>query len=593
MSAPRAPGPPAPDVPGFRLHRLLGAGGTGQVYAATRTYDDRPFAVKVVSGSGEQRDQALRELEVLAQVDVEHVVRLHAALPLADGAIALVLDLVDGGSLSDVVTARGHLLPGEVVTALVPICRAVADLHERGVVHGDLSPRNVLFTADGRPVLTDLGVAVIIGEPPQAPYGTPGFVAPEVLDGQPSAPASDVYSLGAMVWHALAGSAPLPTRDRPSLGEVVPGLPAALLGLADDCLAVDPLDRPGAADAAVRLFDTALATPVRVAVGSDPATQVTHRLRVQAAELDRRATPPPPARHRRPHRWQRGRPKGWRGRWQPRWQRDGSPTRQRAVPPEYPVGYPSGHAPGHASAHPPGHGPGHASGHASGHAPGHGPGHASAHPPRRAPGSGRRLAGSAVAIAMVLVFATAGGWLAWDRRSTASRATASRSAVDAVATSPPPSLQPPVTGVNTALDREATAARASPKALVQLLADRRAAALSRRDPGLLDAVYAGRDGPAATDRRTIARLVELGTTYEQLRLPVIDATWVQGSRTEAVLRARVDTSAYLRVTQGGERVAAPARPAAPVVLTLSWTALGWRIGAVTALGASSPGASGG
>src|SRR6478609_7379794 len=158
-----------PQVPGHVVHELIGRGASGAVWAATRVHDRRRVAVKVVAvgapgagggADGEAADgnaaaaQAVRELAVLTRIDNPHVVRLHSATPLEDGRLALVLDLVDGGSLAAVVAGRGHLSAGECVTVLAPIARAVADLHTAGVLHGDLSPGNVLFTADGRPMLS-------------------------------------------------------------------------------------------------------------------------------------------------------------------------------------------------------------------------------------------------------------------------------------------------------------------------------------------------------------------------------------------------------------------------------------------------------
>jgi len=100
--------PGIPTVPGFRLRHEIGKGGSGTVWSAVRTMDDRRFAVKIVPGSGGGPDaQALRELAVLTRVTSEHLVQLHATLPLPDGSLAMVLDLVDGGSFAEVV-ARGR-----------------------------------------------------------------------------------------------------------------------------------------------------------------------------------------------------------------------------------------------------------------------------------------------------------------------------------------------------------------------------------------------------------------------------------------------------------------------------------------------------
>ena len=200
------------------------------------------------------------------------------------------------------VAARGHLHPGEIVTALAPVTRAVADLHALGVVHADLSPGNILFTRQGRPMVSDLGVATLFGELPEVVHATEGFVAPEVMLGEPPTPASDVYSLGALAWLGLTGGAPPLPALRPPLADVVDGQPARLVQLVERCLAGDAGARPTAASVALDLFDAAPAEPVQGGDGSDPASSITHRIRASA-----RLNPPP----RRVGVRDRGLRRGW------------------------------------------------------------------------------------------------------------------------------------------------------------------------------------------------------------------------------------------------------------------------------------------
>jgi len=153
---------PRPVVPGYCLEELLGAGAAGSVWAAVRATDGAPVAVKVVPvrADGPDAERAAREVGVLASVDVEGLVGFHEAigLPSDPAAVAIVLDRVRGGSLHRAVTARGHLSVGESVTILTAIARALGGLHAAGVVHGDVSPTNVLLELSGRPLLSDLGV---------------------------------------------------------------------------------------------------------------------------------------------------------------------------------------------------------------------------------------------------------------------------------------------------------------------------------------------------------------------------------------------------------------------------------------------------
>src|SRR3954454_820908 len=156
----------APIVPGYTLQELLGRGGSGEVWRAVPRSGGAPVAVKVLVAGDPERQT--REAAPLAELDHPHLVRLHDVVHQPrrgrPARVALVLDLLPGGSLAALLARRGRLRPGEVVTAIAPVAAALAHAHENGVVHGDLSPGNIVFTAEGRPVLTDLGVARVLGE---------------------------------------------------------------------------------------------------------------------------------------------------------------------------------------------------------------------------------------------------------------------------------------------------------------------------------------------------------------------------------------------------------------------------------------------
>ena len=140
-----------------------------------------------------------------------HLARAVEHALLDDGRLVLVMVLADGGSLRDVVAIRGAVPLGEVVTALTPMATALAELHEAGVVHADVAPGNVLFTTDGRPMLADLSSAWLEDDGwPEESLGTSGFTAPEVVLGRPPVSASDVWSLGALVWYARTGGSTPP-----------------------------------------------------------------------------------------------------------------------------------------------------------------------------------------------------------------------------------------------------------------------------------------------------------------------------------------------------------------------------------------------
>ncbi|WP_091382941.1 serine/threonine-protein kinase [Geodermatophilus sp. DSM 45219] len=300
--------PPAPVVPGYRLEELLGRGGSGEVWRAVPRAGGEPVAVKLlVAGDAERQ---AREAALLGELDHPHLVRLHEVVhePRRGGQprVALVLDLLGGGSLAALLARRGRLRPGEVVTALAPVAAALAHAHERGVVHGDLSPGNVVFTAEGRPVLTDLGVARVLGEE-AAGEVTPAYVDPTVARGGAPGPASDVFGVAAAAFHALTGVAPwngaTPADTLrvaadgvlPDLAELAPDAPAELLEVLARGLSPDPHDRGSAAAFALDLRHACRPEPVRLPRAGVPDEELARTGRGPRTELTHQV----PGRHRR------------------------------------------------------------------------------------------------------------------------------------------------------------------------------------------------------------------------------------------------------------------------------------------------------
>jgi eukaryotic-like serine/threonine-protein kinase len=239
-------------VPGYTVERALGQGGDAEVWAGRRRITGERVALKVLHprapGAGEA---ARREAALLAAVDHPHVLRILELVEVGS-ALVLVLPLAEGGDLGRLVRARGVLEPGEVVTACAPVAQALASVHQRGLVHGDVTPSNILLTAEGLPLLADLGVARIAGEQPDEVGATAGYAAPEVVAGHAPGPAADVYGLATVAVLALTGR--LPTRP---FG--LPGIAPATAGALGRALDHDPHRRPTAATLASTLF--AMAAP--------------------------------------------------------------------------------------------------------------------------------------------------------------------------------------------------------------------------------------------------------------------------------------------------------------------------------------------
>jgi eukaryotic-like serine/threonine-protein kinase len=280
-----------PVVPGYSLLERVGSGASGEVWRARRRADDLLVALKVVRPRDGDLSTALREAAVLSRVRHQHLLHLYDVVPLPDpqgrpAGLGLAVQFAAGGSLAQVLAARRLLSLGELVTLLSPLAGALADLHRVGVVHGDVSPGNVLFLSDGMPMLADVGVSRLVGERLDAVHGTDGMVAPEVVEGFPPGPESDVYALGALAWVCLSGEQPGWVGTRADLADLAPELPDAARDLVQRCLAPEPEDRPDAEEVAVAVLALAPPEPIEVAPDADPGLGLTRRLRAAARADD-------------------------------------------------------------------------------------------------------------------------------------------------------------------------------------------------------------------------------------------------------------------------------------------------------------------
>ncbi|SCL72286.1 serine/threonine protein kinase [Micromonospora citrea] len=280
----------SPFSPTLRLHdryvlrERIGLGGMSEVWRADDEVLHRPVAVKALAGEfgtdPHLRATIGREARAAARLTHPHVTQVYdygeAAL---GGAVVpyLVMELVEGRNLADRL-ADGPLAWPDAVRMAGQVAAALAAAHRIGVVHRDIKPGNVMLTETGAKVL-DFGIAALagpdhplVGQTGELLMGTPAYFAPERMRPGPPNPASDVYALGALLYRALTGRAPLPVRTWEDALEVhaghppvpppqVPGLPADVAELTLACLAVDPARRPTAAQLAGRFAGVAAAGP--------------------------------------------------------------------------------------------------------------------------------------------------------------------------------------------------------------------------------------------------------------------------------------------------------------------------------------------
>jgi tRNA A-37 threonylcarbamoyl transferase component Bud32 len=251
----------------YQLIEEIGRGAHGTVWRARATATGREYAVKILRDLGTDAPKAtarfLQERGILLRLRHENLVAVHDLLTTADGRLALVLDLVSGGTLRELLRQRGSLPAAEAAELLAQVADGLAAAHGKAVVHRDLKPDNILLAPrmDGgvRLRLTDFGIARVLDGPRMttsgAVLGTPNYMAPEVIEGSPATPAADVYGLGIMLYELLAGRPPFDgdgvdtailVRHTRATALPLAGMAPRVWALIEACLDRDPAQRPDA-----------------------------------------------------------------------------------------------------------------------------------------------------------------------------------------------------------------------------------------------------------------------------------------------------------------------------------------------------------
>jgi eukaryotic-like serine/threonine-protein kinase len=249
----------------YRPLKPLGSGGSGSVWLARDEQTGLEVALKIVPREGKAAARAEREAAAAARLRHPSCLRAYA-FARDPRNVYIAYEYLPGMTFREAMRA-GELNDAAAITACAEICDALAHAHAEGILHRDVKPSNVLL-ASGRAKLLDFGLARMAeaetltaqGDVP----GTLAYIAPERLAGDDATFAADVWAIGVMLWEALSGRHPfwhtsmLDTAraiesGAPSLEELRPDLPKALLTLVDTALSLNPARRPTAANLAAGL----------------------------------------------------------------------------------------------------------------------------------------------------------------------------------------------------------------------------------------------------------------------------------------------------------------------------------------------------
>lgn len=261
-------------APGYTVLNLLGEGGMGQVFRAHQVALNRYVALKMLGpeleNEGAPRERFRREVKILSQLSHPHIVKVFDFGVLA-GRPFFTMELVEGRSLDQLLKEEGPLEASRFRLVMTQLLDALVYLHEKGIRHRDLKPRNIILARDDHVVLVDFGLATATSSRrltlSDEVVGTAAYLAPEIVEGEEAGSPQDIWSLGLVAYEMLTGSrlfsAPTPIGlaaliagfDPSSLRMGPSPVAAGYRDLIGACLAREPGDRPTARELLVRFQD--------------------------------------------------------------------------------------------------------------------------------------------------------------------------------------------------------------------------------------------------------------------------------------------------------------------------------------------------
>ena len=264
----------------YRIVSLIGQGGMGEVYRADDLKLGQPVALKFLARHGEA-ERLYEEVRIGRQVSHPNVCRLYDIAEI-EGHLFITMEFVDGEDLASLLRRVGRLSAEKALAVTRDICAGVAAAHDKGVIHRDLKPANVMIDGRGRARVTDFGLALAGGSASDG-AGTPAYMAPEQLAGEPASIKSDIYALGLVLYEVFTGRRTFEATStldllarqqraeftRPSL--VTKDVPAAVERAITRCLDPNPGARPDSVEDLMRELPGGDPLAAAVAAGETPS----------------------------------------------------------------------------------------------------------------------------------------------------------------------------------------------------------------------------------------------------------------------------------------------------------------------------------
>lgn len=275
----------------YQLSQTLGTGGMAVVYLARDLMLERPVAVKVLrqdfSKDEDFRERFRQEARSAANLSHPNIVMVHD-FGLDAGRLYIVMEYVPGTDLKTMIKQRGRFTLEEAIQLIVQACAGIGYAHRAGLVHCDVKPHNMLVSPDQRLKVTDFGIARALAsihpdERSEVVWGSPQYFSPEQAAGAAPSPASDVYSLGVILYEMLTGQLPFNAADASELARLHrdvmpipprnlnPEIPSSLDSIIMKVLSKEPSARYRTADQLGRVLVTFTTSPEPYQAPTQPA----------------------------------------------------------------------------------------------------------------------------------------------------------------------------------------------------------------------------------------------------------------------------------------------------------------------------------